>query len=128
MCSCSCLYYRQASIIQESMMFYFLYWLYHVITGKPIWYRKYTIANHTIHVHDTRADMQRFRYKTHVHESNSPRTFHILRNTEAFSGCYTTSCRRCPFSSSVPTNKSYICSANFVAIISRPIYKKEPRC
>ena len=109
-------------------MFYLLYWLYHAITGKPIWYRKYTIANHTIHVHDTPADRQRFMYKTHMRESNSARTLHVLRHVDIVSGCHTTSCRQCPFNGNALTNKAYSCSGNFVAIISRPIYKKEPRC
>lgn len=103
-------------------MFYFINLLYCAIRRRPTWYRKFQLGSITFHAYATSTEYARY------HNRNSDSIAIILANKDVC-GCKFTDCTCCPVGYKNPKNRpTSDCYHNITYLLSRPIYKKEPRC
>ena len=107
-------------------MFYIFHLIYCAIRKLPTYHKVYHIKGHTIHVYANSTEQ-------HLYHRTSHRTLSISVSGTAVEGCVGTVCRYCPanyynLSHKDQSRVSMGCRNTLVYQLTRPLYKKEPRC
>lgn len=110
-------------IHKRHYMFYFINLLYCAIRKRPSWYRKFQLGSITVHAYATHSDYKEF------HGRSRPNNLAIVLASKEVYSCSNIDCNHCPVGyNNIKNRPTSNCYKNITYILSRPIYKKEPRC